>query len=112
MKQFHLDCLLGERVTKAKFTTLSIEATSMSENKSSLVFIVSLSEAFLILCKDFAEVLNSMNLKGAIYYKISININKFKRKRRIVKYSEPSPRVSKGDKVVKQRMVRCCTVIT
>lgn len=52
---------------KAKFTMLSIEATSMSENKSSLVFIVRLSEVFLSLCKDCAEVLNNMSLKRAIY---------------------------------------------
>lgn len=80
--------------------------------KNNLVFIVSLSEVFLSLCKDFAEMLNNVSLKGAIYYEISINFNNLKCKRRIVKYSEPSPRVSKADKVLKQRMIRCCTDIT
>lgn len=96
---------------KAKFTLLSIEATSMTENKSSLIFTVSLSEAFLSLCRDFAEMLNNVSLKGAIYYEISIHYNNLKWKRRIVKYSEPSPRASKGEKVLKQQMVRCYTDI-
>lgn len=66
---------------KAKFTMLSIEATSMSENKSSLIFTVSLFEVFLSLCNDFAEMLNNVSLKGAIYYEISISFNNLKWKR-------------------------------
>lgn len=85
---------------KAKFTMLPIEATSMNVNKSSLVFIVRLSEVFLILCKDFAKMLNNVSLKEAVCYEISIDFNNLKYKRRIVKYSEPGPRVSKGDKAL------------
>lgn len=79
---------------------LPIEATSMNVNKSSLVFTLSLSEVFLTSCKDFAEMLNNVSLKEAIYYEISINFNNLKYKRRIVKNSEPGPRVSKGDKAL------------